>query len=212
MLRRAAVWFWGSQGRDTGGWCDVKVTLGRPTVWNTKGGPGICWYLWFNIFVMKQLRPRKPSKEVIVGGYWCLIWGFPYMGLGSNESTCNIGATGDVGSIPGLARSPEGGHGNPLQYSCPDNPTDKRAWWATVHRIAKSQTRLKWLSTHAHASEWGFPQALERSLFLSPGLGFCLHPPLGFLVLLTHSTEHRIFKCLVFVSVLRSGRSQQSAP
>ena len=37
---------------------------------------------------------------------------------------------------------------------------------------------------------------LERSLFLSPGLGFCLHPPLGFLVLLTHSTEHRIFKCL----------------
>ena len=50
--------------------------------------------------------------------------------------------SGDVGSIPELGRSPEGGNGNPLQYSCLENPTDRGAWWATVHRTAESQTRL----------------------------------------------------------------------
>jgi len=42
----------------------------------------------------------------------------------------------DMGSIPGSGRSPEGGHGNPLQYSCLENPMDSRAWQATVHRVA----------------------------------------------------------------------------
>ena len=45
---------------------------------------------------------------------------------------------GDVGSIPGLGRSPGGGHGNPLQYSCLENPMDRGAWQATVHRVADS--------------------------------------------------------------------------
>ena len=54
----------------------------------------------------------------------------------------------DKGSIPGSERSPRGGHGNPLQYSCLEKSMDWGAWWSTVHRIAKSQTRLKWLSTH----------------------------------------------------------------
>ena len=49
----------------------------------------------------------------------------------------NAGDTGDVGSIPGLGRSPGGGHGNPLQYSCLENPMDRRAWWAAVHGVAK---------------------------------------------------------------------------
>jgi len=43
-------------------------------------------------------------------------------------------------SIPGSERSPGGGHGNPLQYSCLENPMDRRAWRSTVHRVAKSQT------------------------------------------------------------------------
>ena len=54
----------------------------------------------------------------------------------------------DVGSILGLWRSPEDGHGNPLQYSCLETPMDLGAWRATVHRVAE-WTRLKWLSTHA---------------------------------------------------------------
>ena len=44
---------------------------------------------------------------------------------------------GDAGSIPGLGRSPGGGHGNPLQYSCLENPMDRGAWWATAHGVAK---------------------------------------------------------------------------
>ena len=49
----------------------------------------------------------------------------------------------DEGSVPGLGRSSGGGHGNPLQYSCLENPMDRGAWWATVHAVTKSQTQLK---------------------------------------------------------------------
>ena len=48
--------------------------------------------------------------------------------------------TREEGSIPGLGRSPGGGHGNPLQYSCPENPPDREAWRATVHKVTKSDT------------------------------------------------------------------------
>ena len=54
-------------------------------------------------------------------------------------SACNAG---DPGSIPGSGRSPGDGNGNPLQYSCLENPVDEGAWWATVHGVAKSRTRL----------------------------------------------------------------------
>ena len=47
---------------------------------------------------------------------------------------------GDMGSIPGLGRSPGEGNGNPLQSSCLGNPMDRGTWWATVHGVAKSQT------------------------------------------------------------------------
>ena len=57
----------------------------------------------------------------------------------------------EAGLIPGPGRSPEGGHGNPLQYSCLENPMDRGAWWATVHRVTKNWTRLKQLSTRVHA-------------------------------------------------------------
>ena len=52
----------------------------------------------------------------------------------------NAGNIRDIGSIPGSRRSPGEGRDNPLQYSCPENPMDRGAWWATVHGIAKSQT------------------------------------------------------------------------
>ena len=54
----------------------------------------------------------------------------------------------DTGSIPGSGRSPGGGHGNPLQYSCLENPMDRRAWWL-VYGVTNSWTHLKWLSIHA---------------------------------------------------------------
>ena len=74
-----------------------------------------------------------------MGGFTCRSVG--------KESTCNAG---DTGLIPGLERSPGGGHGNPPQYSCLENSMDRGAWRATIHRVTKSQIRLKLLSTQAH--------------------------------------------------------------
>ena len=75
---------------------------------------------------------------------------FPGMASGK-EPPASARNTRDLGSIPGLGRSPGGGRGNPLQYSCLENPMDRGAWPATVHGVANSRTRLKRLSTqHTH--------------------------------------------------------------
>ena len=68
--------------------------------------------------------------------------GFPGGSVGK-ESAFKAGDAGDMGSIPGLGRFPGGGHSNPLQYSCLENPVDRGAWQAIVHRVTKSQTRLE---------------------------------------------------------------------
>ena len=60
----------------------------------------------------------------------------------------NTGDVREVGLISGLGRSPGEKHGNPVQYSCLENPMDAGAWWATVHGVTNSWSRLKRLSTH----------------------------------------------------------------
>ena len=60
-------------------------------------------------------------------------------GSDGKESACNVG---DLGSIPGLGRSPGEGNGSPLQYSCLVNSMDRGVWWATVHGVRKSWTQL----------------------------------------------------------------------
>ena len=72
-------------------------------------------------------------------------YGLQQVVLGVKNSPANAGDVGNVGSIPGLGRSPGGGHGNSLQHSCLENPIDREAWRAMVHRVAKSWTQLKWL-------------------------------------------------------------------
>ena len=69
--------------------------------------------------------------------------------LVAKNLSAKAGDIRDVGSIPGLGISPGGRHGNPLQYSCLENPKDRGSWWATVHGVTKSQTGLKQLSMHA---------------------------------------------------------------
>ena len=64
--------------------------------------------------------------------------GFP----GGSEVKASACHAGDLGSIPGSGTSPGEGNGNPLQYSCLENPMDRGAWWAVVHGVAKSRTRL----------------------------------------------------------------------
>ena len=70
----------------------------------------------------------------------------------SVQVIANAGHIRDACSIPESGRSPEAGHGNPLQYSCMGNYLDRGAWRAKVHRVAKIWTQLKQLSTHTHDS------------------------------------------------------------
>ena len=67
------------------------------------------------------------------------FYGLPQW-VSSEEYACDAA---DASSIPGLGRSPGGGHGNPVQYSCLENPMDRGAGWAIVHGVKKSQTLLK---------------------------------------------------------------------
>ena len=75
------------------------------------------------------------------------IWSF--LGIASGkEPACQGRRHKRHGLDPGSGSSPRGGNGNPLQYSCQENPMHRGVWLATVHRVAKSQTRPNWLSTH----------------------------------------------------------------
>ena len=77
---------------------------------------------------------KKISVDIIIS----LQKGFPCGPVVKNPSA----NAGDTGSIPGSGRSLRGGNGNPLQHSCLGNPTDREAWWATAHVVAKSRTQL----------------------------------------------------------------------
>ena len=91
---------------------------------------------WVNVdsFGSFSLTASFPGPKELDPSF---LWGFPGSS-DSKENTCNAG---DLGSIPGLGRSPGERSGSPLQYSCLENPIDRGAWWATVHGVAKSSTR-----------------------------------------------------------------------
>ena len=102
---------------------------------------------------MSQMLHKTWSYKTVVAtkAYYChqviyIIYmgftlGFPG-GSMVEKPPANAGDAGEVSLIPGSGRSPGGGNGNPLQYSCLGNPMDRGAWWATVHGVTKSQTRL----------------------------------------------------------------------
>ena len=89
-----------------------------------------------------------------LGGYGLPWW------LSGKETACSAG---DVDLVPGFGRSPAVGHGNPLHYSCLENPLDRGAWWAMVRGVTKSQTWLKWLRTFEH---WGWGDMLVAGIRL----------------------------------------------
>ena len=92
----------------------------------------------------------ETERRVVVTRDWGAGEGLPWW-LSGKESSWNAGASGDVGLNPGSGRSPGGGHGNPLEYSCLENPLDRGVWQAIVYSVTKSWTRLKRLSMHG---EW----------------------------------------------------------
>jgi len=74
-------------------------------------------------------------------GWIYLAFSFPG-GTNDRQPPASAEDIRDLGSIPGLERSPGEGNGHPLQYSCLENPMDRGVWWTSVHRVAKSQTLL----------------------------------------------------------------------
>ena len=85
---------------------------------------------------MVEYRKSLPSELLYV--YPIYVLGFSG-GSHGKASDCNAA---DPGSIPGLGRSPGEGNGNPLQYSCLENPMDRGTWWATVHGVTKESQDL----------------------------------------------------------------------
>ena len=111
-----------------------------------------------------------------------LILGFQVV-LVVKNLLADTGGMRDVGLVPGSGRSSGGGHGKPVQYSCLENPMDRRAWWATVHRVTKSWPWLKQLGRqHANGDSvlWCFgshswrsgiksaPQVFQQFYFKAP--------------------------------------------
>ena len=102
-----------------------------------------------NIFLLRKNKGNfvliiQPKLEIQWGVEWAsqvvlVVKALPVNGRHKRQ-----------GLISALGRSPGGGHGNPLQCSCPESPMDRGAWRATVHSVSKSQTRLKWLCMHEH--------------------------------------------------------------
>ena len=119
------------------GGCQVQNLQGRPAAWNPQKSSssnlkGICW--WNCLFYEVSLFPLKHSSDwrrpTLIMKVRMLYSSFP----GDKEVKnlpANAGETRDVGSIPGWRRTPGGGHGNPLQYFCLENPIDRGAWQAT---------------------------------------------------------------------------------
>ena len=95
----------------------------------------------------------------------CLL--SPYYGSVVKNLPASAGDSRDLGSIPGSGRCPGGGNGNPLQYSCLQNPKDRGAWRATVHRLAKSDTTEQ-LSTEPSRPRW---RSLQVGFFEASLLG-----------------------------------------
>ena len=124
----------------------------------------LCW-------IMKESRSsvaKCRKKEGVLGRKYILwkvtklkkslssVWqkvrslvGASKMALVVKNPSANVGDIRDMCSIPGSGRSPGGRRGNPLHYSCLENPLDRGAWWAIVHGVAKSPTRQKQPSMHA---------------------------------------------------------------
>ena len=121
---------------------------------------------------------RSPLLQTPSLLFLYLLWVFPGGSVLKGPSAI-AGDSGDTGLVPGSGRSPRGGNGNPLQYSCLKNRMNKKTWWATVHGVLKSQTRLSDLGTHTSnlllfscsvMSDSVWPHGLQRARLPCPSL------------------------------------------
>ena len=134
----------GASGR--GCQCGEGLTRG---VRKNETGLGVLMASWLGCWSL-PLRRQMDGQDTNLQSLWLDMSFYSDPWAGNLKSYMPDGSDGkasaysaeDLGSIPGSGRSPGEGNGNPLQYSCLENPMDRGAWWATVHGVAKSQTRL----------------------------------------------------------------------
>ena len=119
-----------------------------------------CVLLWKEAPPLSH-RTIKPPLNQVLGDFYLLgyqiaikayykddslielyIYIYTHIFPGGSEGKASACKAGELGSIPGSERSPGEGNGNPLQYACLEHSMDRGAWWATVHEVTKSQTRL----------------------------------------------------------------------
>ena len=105
-------------------------------------------HIYLKIINLQKQQICDTSKTPLLA---CIC--FPLkVALVIKNPTTNAEDIRNTGLIPGSGKAPGGGHGNPLQYSCLENPMDREAWWATVQMITKNWTQLKWWHAHTHTS------------------------------------------------------------
>ena len=122
----------------------------------------ICWAHTFYIL----LCSLEVSKVALPCSFFTSVWNMFINGSDGKASAYNAG---DPDSIPSSGRSPGEGNGNPLQYSCLENPMDEGAWWATVHGVANSWTRLNDFTFTFILLQFSSVQSLSRvRLFVTP--------------------------------------------
>ena len=157
-------------------------SLTRDQIWAPYGGnkvltigpPGKSQDSHFLTFIVSFGTVIAPAGE----SFSLLVFynGASHVALAVKNLPANAGDIRDVGSIPGLGRSPGEGNGNPLQYSCLENPMDRGAWWATVHRTAKSRTQLEQLSTRTQLKFIHSHSCVVLWYVIKPGIGASVEP------------------------------------
>ena len=133
-------------------------------LWNSPGTNTElgCHFLLEGIFLTQGLNP------CLLCLLHCQVDSLPLSHLGSppwlsgKEFACNAGNTRDIGSVPGLERSPGGGNGHPLQYSCLGNPMDWGAWWAIVQKVSPDTTEHTHKITY-NGKESGSPHCMPET-------------------------------------------------
>ena len=138
-------WVWGKQGLVLVG----KARLNKSLIQFSADGQAEYSSDHELVIAKFGLKLKKIGKTTRLLRYSLNQIPYDYMGFpGGSEAKASACDTGDPGSIPGFGRSPEEGNGNPLQYYGLENPMDRGAWWATIHRVARSQTRLSDYTLH----------------------------------------------------------------
>ena len=106
--------------------------------------------------------------------------------LGGKQSACSAGDAGDMGSIPGSGKSSGGGNGNPLQYSCQENPMDRGACW--IQSVGSRRVEYGWATEHAHIGE------NKENLLLVLMIYYTLYFDLMFKLMQIHSNNNYFFQ------------------